>query len=746
MSATLASKLTRRGFLKSGAAGSAALVIGFYWPTVAIAQDEAKPNAGKQEEKPVNPVNAWLRIDRSGNATLICEKAEMGQGILTSMAMILAEELAISWDKVSVEHAATDPKTYPDLGTGGSSSVRESWTPLRQAGAAAREMLISAAALHWHVDRAECKAENGTVVHGPNSRHLTYGELVTAAAKLPVPDLEDVPLRNSRNFRVIGKSVPRVDTPSKTDGSAQYGIDVKVPGMLYALVARCPAFGGKVASFRADKAKAIPGVRHVVEIPAIGPGAFSAGGVAVVGDTTYAAMQGRDALEIQWDNGPDGSDSSEALRQRFEELIAKPGKTLVKTGDVDSALGRGAKKVEAVYEVPFLAHATMEPMNCTVDIRADRAEVWAPTQGPVWIRDTVAHIAGLKPEAVTVHTTLMGGAFGRRYQADFAAEAAQISKAVGAPVKLLWTREDDMQHDFYRPASVQKLSGAVDSAGTITAWNHRLTSTSIRAFWDPPEKAKPEESEIGEASAIPYLVENFRLEYANPKSGVPVAWWRSVENSMNGFTIESFIDELAAAAGIDPLEFRIRAIGPVRKVKDPADPETPPLDTARIKAALELAANKAGWSTPLPKGSGRGIACYFSFHTYAAEVAEVTFGPKGGLRVDRVVCAVDCGRALNPDGVRAQVESAVVYGLSAVLHGEITIKDGAVVQTNFNNYPVLRMKEMPVVEVHIVPSTADPTGIGEPALPPLAAAVANAIYAANGKRIRRLPIRNRDLA
>ena len=722
---------TRRAFLKTGAAGGAALVVGFRFSIDALAQEA-------QEKKKPSPFDAWIHIDKSGTVTLITAKSEMGQGALTALPMILAEELEVDWSGVRVEQAPTDPSIY-DHGTGGSGSVAGSWLPLRQAGAAAREMLVRAAATAWNVEPATCRAEKGFIVHGPRRRRLAYGELVEAASKLPIPDFNKVPLKNPDDFHIVGQSIARTDIPSKVDGSARFGIDVRVPGLLYAVVARCPTFGGKAARFDATKAKAIAGVRHVLEIPAVGAGAHTAGGIAVVADSTWAAMQGRKALQIEWDHGPHASESSQTLRQASETIAAQPGKVVRNEGDAAAALVGAEQKVDAVYELPFQAHATMEPMNCTVDIRADRAEAWSPTQAPDWTRSAIAQVTGLPPPSINVHTTLMGGGFGRRYQADFVVEAAQVGKAVGAPVQLLWTREDDMQHDFYRPFAYHRLTGAVDAKGNAVAWHHRIVSTSIRSFWDPPDRVKPEASEIGGAVDLAYAVPNLRVEYAPVPSGVPVAWWRSVEASLNAFVVEGFIDELAAAAKADPLAFRQRLLAEPRMIKQPPDSEST-LDTRRFKGVLDLAAARAGWGSPLPAGRGRGIACAFSFDSYVAEVAEVSVDKAGLPHVRRVVCAVDCGRAVNPDGVRAQVESAVVYGLSAALKGAITIADGRTEQSNFHDFEVLRIQEMPVVEVHLVASTERPTGIGEPGLPPAAPAVVNAIFAATGKRLRRLPI------
>ena len=736
----IAPVVNRRDFLKTGAAGSVALVIGFHLSPRAFADQ-----AAEQEKKTPNPLDAWVRITPDNKVTLILGKSEMGQGIMTALPMILAEELCLEWKSVKIEQAPTNPKIY-DHGTGGSGSIAGSWLPMRRAGAAAREMFITAAAARWNVSRDTCKAQDGGILHGARKNFLTYGELVSDAVKLPVPDFKTVPLKNSNDFTIIGHDTRRFEGRDKATGAAKFGLDSRAPGMLFAVIARCPVFGGKVKTFDAAKAKAVPGVRDVFAIDPVAQGAFTAGGVAVLADNSWAAIQGRKALQITWDEGAAASESSASLHQQFLDNAAKPGKVVRNEGDVGVAFTDASKKIEAIYELPFAPHATMEPMNATVHIRPDGAEAWVPTQAPQWAQEVIAGVAKLPLEKVVVHTTLMGGGFGRRYQADFVMEAAQVAKVSGKPVMVFWTREDDMQHGFYRPASYHHFSGALDAKGNVAAWKHFQTSTSIDAMWSPKGKETPENSEFATAAFIPYQTPNYRVEYTLAQSSVPRAWWRSVEHSSSGFVVESFVDELAVAAGADPLEFRLRHIGEDRKIPDFTNPkENKPLDTARLKGVLRLAAEKADWGKPLPKGVYRGIAGYYSFESYTAAVVEVSV-KDGAVKVHRIVYAVDCGRPINPEGVRAQVESAAIYGLSAALHDAITIKGGRVEQSNFSDYDMPRIGATPKTEVHVIMSQEGPTGIGEPGLPVIAPAMCNAIFAATGKRIRRLPIRSEDLA
>jgi isoquinoline 1-oxidoreductase beta subunit len=725
--------ISRRKFVVASATAGAGLLIGVRFPSGLLHAQESEK---AKKKTPPNPFDAYIHVKPDGKISLIVAKSEMGQGIKTGLAMILAEEAEVDFNSVSVEQAETRPDIYEHMGTGGSGSTMENFTPLRRAGATVRELMITAAAQKWNVPKKDCEAKKGTVVHEDSGRNATYGELVTAARKLPIPDPDKVELKDESEFQLIGHATPRVDIPSKVNGSAGFGIDVRVPEMLFAVVARCPTFGGKPAKVDVAKAKATPGVRNVFEIPALGVDMFTAGGVVVVADSTWSAMKGRDALQITWDNGKAASESTAALRESLRAGAEKRGKSVRNDGDVDAEIAKSAKRVEAVYEVPFLAHATMEPMNITVHARVGEAEVWAPTQSPDWVQRTVAKILALDPKKVVVHTTLMGGGFGRRYTADYPAEAAQIAKVVGKPVQLVWSREDDLTHDFYRPAACHVMRGAVDASGWPAAWSHTIASTAIAAWWNEPGKGSVEESEVGGAKQMPYAIPNMRLEYNAVASSVPPLWWRSVEHSFNGFVVESFIDELAASAGKDPVEYRKSLLVKPANWKPRFDDD---VDPARLRGVLELAAEKSGWGTPLPKGRGRGIASYASFGSYFAEVAEVTVSGNN-FKIDRIVAAVDCGQIVNPESVRSQAEGAIIYGLSAALKNEITIKNGAVEQTNFDGYDPIRISEAPRIEVYLTKSKEDPGGMGEPALPPAAPAVANAIFAASGQRVRKMPL------
>ncbi|HZU42331.1 MAG TPA: molybdopterin cofactor-binding domain-containing protein [Terriglobales bacterium] len=722
--------VSRRVFLRAAASTTAGLVIGLYLPTI----DAAQPPPGKT---PVNPFNAWIEIASDGLTTIFMPKSEMGQGVMTSLPMILAEELDVDWKTVRVKQAPTNPDLYRH-GTGGSTSVFRYWMPLRRAGAAARMMLIMVAAQSWNVSPYECSATLGVVRHKPTNRTSTYAELAHAASMLPVPDLDQVPLKSAEAFGIVNHDTHRVDSAMKVNGSARYGIDSRVPGMMFAAIARPKTFGSRVASVDSSSAKLVAGVQHILTLEPL-PAYFTEGGVAVAADNSWSALQGRDALKIQWDPGPHASESTESLRQQFRKLAEKPGLVVRNDGDANRALDGTTKTLHAEYELPFAAHATMEPMNCTVDIRKDSAEAWVPTQDSADACDTIAKIAGLPTQAVTVHTTFMGGGFGRRSMADYVAEAAQLSKGLMRPIQVLWSREDDLQHGFYRPASHHKLAAALDEQNNLIAWKHFLSSPSISVFLDPPDSARPAATEIGGAGYIPYATPNYQVEYALAQSGVPRTWWRSVEESSSGFVVECFVDELAHFAGEDPLQFRLRLMGDSRKVVRPAFlGADKPLETDRLKNVLLRASSRAGWQAG-PKKNSLGIAAFYSYRTYVAMVAQVAVAHET-VRVERVFVAVDCGQPINPLGVRMQAESAVIYGLTACIKGPITIKNGGVEQSNFHDYEMLRMNEAPEIEVDVVTSREEPTGVGEPVVPVVAPAVCNAIFAATGQRIRTLPV------
>jgi isoquinoline 1-oxidoreductase subunit beta len=722
----MTTSLSRREAMKAGAA----FVLGFYLP--GHGQEPVSHNSD------VFKPNAWVRITRDNRITVLTEIPELGQGTRTANVMMLADELEVEWSSIRWEQAPTIPSIYKHLSTGGSGGTLATWLPMRQAGAQARELLLTAAAQRWGVERKDCKAENGAVIHTPTQRRLVYGDLAESASTIPAVKLDQVPLKASKDFRFIGKPMGRVDTPCKVDGSAIFGIDVRVPGMLFAVIARCPHFGGKLISCDDSAAKATPGVKAVFAVPPIGfmPGIDRnlnvAGGIAVVASCTWAALEGRKALKIVWDKG--AQESTAALQEQLRQKAAGPP-SVVSTdrGNVDQALAGAEKKVEADYEMPFQAHATMEPMNTTAHVRADGCiEVWSPTQIGNIAQAQFAQLAGIPPEKVIVHMTLCGGSFGRRYQWDYLAESYQVAKEMKVPVQLLWSREDDMQHDFYLQYSYQRISGALDAEGNIVAWSHRIVSTPIRAVFDSPELLKDPKhvASYDVNDNIPYQAPHYRSDYAPVLSVVPRAWWRSVSAPFHVLGIECFVDELAHAAGQDPYAFRMRLLHLDEAQK-----------TAKLRAVLELAAEKSDWGKALPQNQGRGIACCVFGATYIAQVAEVSIDKSGLLRVNRVVSAVDCGLAVNPDSVRAQIEGGINYALTPALNGEITIKEGAVQESNFHNYQVLRMKDAPDIQVHLVPAQGDPAdGVGEAGVPPLAPAVANAIFAATGKRVRRLPM------
>jgi len=697
MSITLA--VNRREFLKLGVAGTGGLLLGFALPTRAEATSVAAVAPLK--------LNAWVHVGTDDVVTLFIHKAEMGQGTVTSLSMLLAEELECDWATIRTEFPGVDRAFGGSQGVFGSQSIRSSWTPLRQAGASARVMLVQAAAARWGVDAAVCRADHGAVVNTATNARLTYGALAEDAARLPVPTAPA--LKDARDFRLIGTSAKRLDTPAKIDGTATFGIDVRLPGMLYAVVARCPVVGGTVTSVDDAKAKTIPGIKHIVRISS---------GVAVVADNTWSAMEGRKVLDIVWNEGPNATFSSAQLTKMFADLVTQPGAEARKVGDANAALSSAARKIEAVYEVPFLAHAPMEPLNCTADVRADGCDVWASTQGQSAALQVAQRVTGFDPEKIKVHTLYMGGGFGRRTAPDYMGESVEISKAVGAPVKLTWSRIDDTKHDRYRPASYIQFAGGVDAEGWPVAWWARI---ACPAFGGP--RPGVDRAAVEGAADIAYAVPNILVEYHNPDARLPTHYWRSVGYSQNTFFTECFLDELAALGGKDPLDVRRHLLA--------AQP--------RMLGALELAAKAAGWGTPPPAGRARGLSVVNNIGSFTAQVAEVSI-ESNAVRVHRVVCAVDCGQVVNPAIVAQQITGGIIYGLSAALKGAITIDRGRVQESSFSDYDVIRMPEAPVVEVHLVPSTSAPGGIGEASVPGIAPAVANAVFKLTGKRVRRLPI------
>jgi len=713
--------LSRRRFLRSSALAVGGLVLGVYLPQLARGARPGEANA--TTFKP----NAFVRIGADESVTVIANHSEMGQGIYTGLAMIVAEELDADWSKVRVESAPADPvynhTLYGAQITGGSTSTWTEWERLRKAGASARAMLVAAAAEAWGVAPSSCGASAGQVVHKDSGRRLSYGSLVERASRLSPP--KDVVLKDPKDFELIGRSTRRLDTPSKVDGTAVFGIDVTLPGMMVALVARPPVFGGKAKVIDDTAAKKVPGVRHVVEIDR---------GVAVVADGFWAAKTGREALRVTWDDGPLAALDTRSQGEEYAELAAKPGLIARKEGDVSAAMTQAAKRLEAVYELPYLAHAPMEPLNCVADVRPDGCEVWTGTQGQSFDHFAAIRLTGLKPEQVKIHTTLLGGGFGRRAAIDahFVREAVEVSKAVKAPVKVIWTREDDIRGGYYRPRAHHTIAGGLDADGNPVAWKHGIVCQSF-AVGTPLEKMivkdGVDETAVEGAADLPYRIPNLAVTWHIAPAGVPVIWLRSVGHTHTAFVVESFVDELAHAAGKDPLVFRRALL----------------TGHPRHERVLELAAEKAGWGSQLPEGHGRGIAVHESFGSFVAHVAEVSVSPGGNVRVHRVVCAIDCGPVVNPDSIAAQMEGCIAFGLTAAFYGEITFEGGRVKQRNFHDYPILRANEMPAVEVHIVKTTDKMGGVGEPGVPPVAPAVANAIFAATGRRLRRLPIRPDDV-
>jgi isoquinoline 1-oxidoreductase beta subunit len=714
-----AASVTRRQFVLISAAVGGALVVGVALRHRRQIVPGVAPARGR--------LNAYVRIDPGGRITLVMPKVEMGQGTYTSLPMLIAEELEVDLAAITVEAAPPDPAVYGfavdpaapegierDQATGTSLSIIQCWTPLRQAGATARLMLMQAAAKRWSVPVDACHAQRGEVLHAGSGRRLTYGALAAAAAALPVPAAP--PLKAAKDFRLIGRATPRHDTPEKVDGSALFGIDVRPPNSKVALIALSPVEGGTILELASDAALAVRGVRQVVNEGDV---------IAVVADDTWAAMQGMKALAPHWDDGPNAIVQQAAIVTDLEAAVHEAGAVAASNGKSPQATARAVTHVEAIYHQPFLAHATLEPMNCTIEWREDVCEIWVGTQAP---DRAVAKLAalGLKPEQIRLHNQLIGGGFGRRLEVDGIVLAARIARHVHGPVRALWSREEDIQHDRYRPYYVDRLSASLDARGMPVAWRQTIAGAGLWALYygEGTVKNGVDLDAVTCAADLAYPLENMEVRFVRrDPPGVPTGWWRGVGPTRSVFAVESFMDELAAAAQQDPVRYR-RAL-----LKEP-----------RMRAVLDLAADRAGWGTALPAGSGRGVSIQFAFGSYLAQVAEVSASAQGQVRVERVVCAMDCGQVVNPDGVRAQLEGGVTFGLSAALGNEITIANGRVQQTNFNDFPSLRMSEAPRVEVHLVASGESPGGVGETGTSCVAAALCNAIYAASGRRVRTLPV------
>jgi isoquinoline 1-oxidoreductase subunit beta len=708
-----ANPLSRRRFLQAGAAAGGGLMLSL---SLSFANGEAEA-ADSDGFAP----NAFIRIDGDGQIVLIMPYVEMGQGDYTAIPMLIAEELEVDLNQVRLEHAPPYEKLYGNpllagvQATGGSTAIRAAWTPLREAGAIARTMLVSAAARRWNVDPASCRAESGEVLHVPPGKRLKYGELAADAARAPVPG--SVALKRPEDFTLIGTPAKRLDTPAKVSGKAVFGIDAQPPGVKIATLAQSPVFGGRVKSVDDAAAKAVKGVRQIVRLD---------DAVAVVADHMGAAKKGLAALKIEWDDGPHAKLNTDEIAAELEKATLNSGPVAQNIGDVDKAMAGAATKIEATYQVPFLAHAAMEPMNCTVHVRQDGCEVGVGTQVIGRAQATAAKTTGLPLDKVVVHNHLIGGGFGRRLEVDGVTRAVQIAMQVNGPVKVVWTREEDIQHDMYRPYWFDRLSGGLDDEGRPVAWSHRFAGSSVTARWLPPafNKGLDPDSTDG-AIDLAYALPNMHVEYVRVEPpGIPTAFWRSVGPSHNVFVTESFIDELAAAAKQDAVAYRLALLG----------------QAPRAKAVLELVADKAGWGQKLPERAGRGVSLQTVFGTYMAQVAEVEISKEGAVRVRRVVCAVDCGTVVNPDIVKAQIEGAIIFGVTAALHGEITLKNGRVEQANFDTYQMLRINEAPAIEVHIIRNFEPPGGMGEPGTSAIVPAVANAIFAATGKRLRKMPV------
>ncbi|MCI0445998.1 molybdopterin-dependent oxidoreductase [bacterium] len=734
-------QLSRRAFLVLGSTAAGGLAIALYMK---------KNPFGPESGEALSP-NAFIKLEPDNTITLWSKNPDMGQGVKTAMPMIIADEMEADWSKVKVEQADLNTKAYGDQGSGGSDSITSDWENMRRAGALARELLITAAAQQWNVDRSACEAKNSTVTHTASGKSLTYGELASAASKLPIPK-EPPALKDPSQFSLIGKRVNNVENHKIVTGEPVFGLDTRVPGMLVATITKSPGFAGKPVSIDDSETKKVPGVRQVVKIDGLENPTHLQPGVAVVADHTWAAMKGKEALKVTWDESSISEESSSSLRNNFEELAGKPGKVLHETGNVKNAFSKAAKVLESVYEIPFLAHATMEPMNCIAHVHDGQCEIWGPLQMPMSAQRVAAKATGLPEAAIKIHVTRLGGGFGRRLLSDYVAEAAYVSQKVGAPVQIVWTRPEDLQHDFYRPAGYHRVRAAIDANRKLIGWNHHLVNVSRNAYRKDPRP--PETTEIYgmligsssdivkdlDAGFIPTHIPNLTLEYSNVPTGIPTGAWRAPAHNANAFVIQSMIDEIAHETGKDFVELQTEILGrqsdlPAYKGEDPN-----PYNPDRIRGVLDLVAEKSGWGKTLPEGHGLGIAAHYCFGSYAAEAADISVESDGKIKIHRIWIALDCGIPVNISGLEAQAQGGIIDGLSSSMWGEVTIDRGRAQQSNFDSYRLMRNNEAPpLIEVHIVPSKERPKGFGEIALPPVAPTLANAIFAATGKRIRKLP-------
>ncbi len=714
----LGQPISRRDFLKLSGTAGAVLALGYIFP----GDSKSAYIENLSSKAPfTGELNPFVIIDSTGTITLMLHKPEMGQGTYQSMPVLIAEELDVTLDQVTIKPALADRKKYGPMYVHGSQSVRTQWMKLRKVGAAAREMLTKAAAQTWKVPVSECYAKKGRIYHKASNKSASYGDLVDAASKLSVP--QNPTLKDPKDFQLIGKPIPRPDIPLKVDGTAQFGIDSKIPGMLHASVDHCPVFLGKVKSFDDSAAKAVEGVKYVLASERM-MNRQTLYGVAVIADSYYAAEQGRKALRVEWDYGRNTGINSDDLFAHYRELTQTEGDIAKQVGDFEGTYVKAAKKQEALYELPFASHAPMEPQNAVAYVHGDKCEIWAATQDPDGAQETVAHYLNIPVENVTLHFTFMGGAFGRRGIHDPIIEAVFLSKKLGVPIKTVWTREDDMKQGPFRQAMVNRLRGGLDESGRLVAFQHKIVTPSIShsQFGDPETPGRPDRGAMEGIEDSPYEIPNLKLNNIYADAPVGISWWRAVYSSTNCFAQESFIDEMAHAAGNDPLQFRINMIH----------------KNTRMKNLHEFLRDKSGWNKPLPDGWGKGVAVLEYAAGRAGHVVYVS--KKGaGVKIEKIVSVIDCGIVINPDNVKAQVEGSIIMALTAALKDEITIRNGEVVQSNFDSYRMMRINEIPPIEVYIVPSNVNPDGAGEPALSPLAPALGNAIFSATGKRIRKLP-------